>query len=322
MNIKNLLFLFITLLNVISKLLNIEYLFDKHCHKYKCYIDDREMRLNIFRNNFNFIQEHNKNSDFKLELNKFSTFTKDEYKSILGLNNLIKDDECNQMPNYNELLDMDNFDWLSQNKITSVKNQLECGSCWAFSTIGAYENWYAINYNELVDFSEQELVDCDKTDNGCNGGLMMNGLTYIKNNGICKYGDYEYNGKKNWFCNNKCNRYPNLNGCYRVPSNDNISLKKALLHSAITVAIEADNLYFQHYKNGIIDDEIKCGSNVDHGVLLVGFGEENGKKYWLVKNSWGSDWGDNGYVKILRNDTNDNDNSGVCGILTMPVYPY
>ena len=350
MNIKFLFFLLITFNNVISKLVNYKLLFDKHCIKYQCHFNDNEknIKLDIFKNNYNIIEEHNKKSNFKLELNKFSTLTNDEYKNLLGLNkNLLNNnnDNCdipknkflnnnnllinnnnllniNNILNFDNLLNLDNFNWVDKNKITSVKNQLECGSCWAFSTIGSYENWYAINYGELVDFSEQELVDCDNNDNGCNGGLMTNGLTYIKNNGICKYNDYEYNGKKNLLCNNKCTKYPKINGCINVPSNDNVSLKNALLQNAITIAIEANNLYFQHYKSGIIDDETKCGNNVDHGVLLVGYGEENGMKYWLVKNSWGSDWGDKGYVKILRYENNENNNSGVCGILTMPSYPY
>jgi C1A family cysteine protease len=248
--------------------------------------------------------------------------TKDEYKQFLGFNDIqLNNNDCDIMSEHIDN-DYNEFNWVKQNKITSVKNQLECGSCWAFSTIGAYENWYAINYNELIDFSEQELVDCDRNDNGCNGGLMINGLHYIKNNGICKYDDYKYNGIKSWECHNNCKKYPKINGCYSVPSNNNKLLRYALLQNAVTVAIEADNPYFQHYSSGIIDDPIKCGNNVDHGVLLVGYGEENGKKYWLIKNSWSSDWGDNGYVKILRYDDNDNNDSGVCGILTMPSYPY
>lgn len=331
MNIKNLLFLFITFINVMSKLLNLNFLFDKHCHKYLCNYDKNEklLRFDIFKKNYNLIQKHNKISQFKLELNKFSTLTNQEYKNLLGLNNNLFNQKCNNMPNYdilkiknNNLNNNDNFSWVENNKITSVKNQLNCGSCWAFSTIGAYENWYAINYNKLIDFSEQELVDCDNNDNGCNGGLMINGLNYIKNNGICSYEDYIYQAKQNNVCNNNCVKYPKINGCYNVPSNDNLLLKEAVLHNAVSIAIEADNLYFQHYKSGVIDDEIKCGNNVDHGVLLVGYGEENGIKYWLVKNSWGSDWGDNGYVKILRYDNNDKKNSGVCGILSMPTYPY
>ena len=209
-----------------------------------------------------------------------------------------------------------NFSWVDLNKITPVKNQLKCGSCWAFSTIGAYENWYALNYDKLLNFSEQELIDCDKNDNGCNGGLMSNGFNYIKNNGICLYDNYTYDATEHDKCNVNCNKYPKLNGCYYVPENNQELLKLAVSRNAVSVAIEADSPYFQHYKKGIINDELKCGKNIDHGVLLVGFGEENGINYWLVKNSWGSDWGDNGYVKILRNNNN------VCGIMSMANYPY
>lgn len=321
MNLKKILLLILSLIITSSKLLNYNYLFNNHCNKYKCdFINvSYEDRLNIFKNNLDLIENHNSNTKtFKLELNKFSHLTKQEYKKLLGLtkytinNNL----DCEEMPNYYNNLEIEEFNWVEQNKITKVKNQLECGSCWAFSTIGAYENWYAINYDNLIDFSEQQLVDCDKYDNSCNGGLMVNGFNYIKENGICNYNEYPYIAKKNWSCNMNCNKYPKLNGCYNVPSNNVELLKKALLHNAVSIAIEADTPYFQYYKSGIIDDKLKCGNNLDHGVLLVGYGEENGNKYWLVKNSWGEDWGDNGYVKIAMNDDN------VCGILSMSSYPY
>ncbi len=320
MKLKILYLLLINIHNSFSKLLNYEYLFNKHCNKFNCNLDNYNHRFNIFKNNLNLIEDHNKNDTlFKLELNKFSHLTKEEYKKLIGFNNINLNNnlDCEDMPkNNNTELNNDNFNWVDKNKITNVKNQLECGSCWAFSTIGAYENWYAINNNELVDFSEQELVDCDKNDNSCNGGLMINGFNYIKKNGICKYNDYPYNAKKNWSCNNKCNKYPKINGCYNVPSNNTKLLKNALLKNAISIAIEADNYYFQQYKSGIINDKLKCGDNIDHGVLLVGYGNENGQNYWLVKNSWGVDWGDNGYVKISMDDNN------VCGILNMPSYPY
>lgn len=313
------------LFQLYCRLFNIEQIFNNHCKIYDCDLNELNYhhRLKNFKNNFKLIKEHNKNNNsFNLKLNKYSHLSNYEYKKLLGFNNLNLNSQydCENM-NYKILFtnikyDEDNFNWVEQNKITSVKNQLQCGSCWAFSTIGAYENWYVNNYNDLIDFSEQELVDCDNTDNGCNGGLMSNGFNYIKNNGICKYDNYSYNGKVSWFCKNYCTKYPKLNGCYKVPSNNIDMLKNAVRQNAVSIAIEADSSYFQHYSSGILDDKLKCGDNLDHGVLLVGFGIENNKKYWLVKNSWGKDWGDNGYIKIAM------DNNNVCGVLSMPTYPY
>jgi C1A family cysteine protease len=352
MHIKNILLIFVPLVSLVNGLINYQTVFDTHCDKFECFYDtnnetDRNHRLGIFKENLDFINEHNsKESNFKLGLNQFSTLTNDEYRKKLNLmvpsksykynaylsignflslnlnsKNFLSDDfECQEMPEITSV-NTESFNWVSLNKVTSVKNQLECGSCWAFSTIGAYENWYAINNNELVDFSEQELVDCDKSDNGCNGGLMSNGLHYIAENGICDLKTYEYNGVDGRCSRNNCEkRYPKLNGCYMVPENNNRLLETAVLKNTVTIAIEADTVYFQHYSSGVLDNSAKCGTNLDHGVLLVGYGVENGHNYWLVKNSWGESWGEKGYVKLLKSDS-DND-SGVCGVAMMGVYPW
>lgn len=326
MNYKNILFVLLPFVNYVNGLINFEYVFNNHCNKFDCFFNNKNtteynMRLEIFKNNLNFINEHNsKESKFKLGLNQFSVLTHEEYKNKLNLKQikLVNNDLCENMPMVDDS-NIESFDWVKEGKITSVKNQLDCGSCWAFSTIGAYENWYAKN-NKLTDFSEQELVDCDTVDQGCNGGLMADGLSYIIKNGICLLNDYPYMAKDEKCKSSQCSKYPKLNGCYNVPANNNKLLKNAVDQNAVTIAIEADTVYFQHYSSGILDNSAKCGTNLDHRVLLVGYGIDNDTKYWLVKNSWSNSWGENGYIKILRSDS-END-TGVCGIAMSAVYPY
>ena len=313
--------------NFILFLLTITYNFfdNKMIYKYmdykKTYNQTYEKKLHNyinFINNDNFIENHNKNetTKFKLGHNQFSIISNKEYnKRLIKMNST--NQGCTEL-NYNleQFYDDENFNWVSLNKITSVKNQLQCGSCWAFSTIGAYENWYAINYNQLLDFSEQQLLDCDKNDNACNGGLMVNGLNYLMNSKVCLNNDYPYIGKKN-DCLTTCNNYPKIKGCYNVPQGNYMSLKSALHKNAITIGIDASSKHFQLYKSGVIDETIECSNEINHGVLLVGYGVENGIKYWLIKNSWSNEWGENGYFKLLRKE-----DGFLCGMDIMANYPY
>ena len=296
-----------------------------HCFIHECNFDlnnatEFEYRKNVYRSNLDFINEHNSNHNntFKLGLNKYSTLTNEEYKNLLGFSQItLSDFTCDDMTSYlpNSHDDV-NFDWVSSGNVTSVKNQGQCGSCWAFSATGAYETWYSIHNNALYDFSEQELVDCDTEDNGCNGGLMTSAFKYIANNGLCLLSEYKYDALQNKCLSETCKHLTNNlpTGCYNVPSGNNLLLKNAAQQTAVSIAIEADSQYFQLYRSGILNNDVKCGTNLDHGVLLVGYGhdEKLGLDYWLVKNSWGSSWGENGYVRLLRSSSEHDD--GLCGI--------
>jgi C1A family cysteine protease len=211
------------------------------------------------------------------------------------------------------------MDWRSKGAVTSVKNQGQCGSCWTFSSTGAIEGAWAISKGALINLSEQELVDCAGLkygSNGCNGGQMEGAFKFVIENGQCELSSYPYTAVDGT-CQ-KCASVVHMSSCSDVKPNDQVSLKGAVAQQPVSIAIEADTKYFQSYSGGILTSS-SCGTNLDHGVLIVGYGEDNGQKYWLVKNSWGTTWGDKGYVKIAR--SNSTDDAGICGIAMDPSFP-
>ena len=223
----------------------------------------------------------------------------------------------------------DEVDWRTSGAVTPVKNQGQCGSCWSFSATGALEGAVHKATGLLTSFSEQQLVDCSKTvaygNMGCNGGLMDNAFYYVMDSGLCSESDYSYTAKEGTCVASSCkSAVPSFSSlkCFDVPANNQAALKEAVSISPVSIAIEADKSVFQSYSSGVITGT-RCGTSLDHGVLIVGYGEEtvSGKsvKYWLVKNSWDSTWGDGGYVKIERSDsTND---EGTCGIAMSASFP-
>lgn len=218
----------------------------------------------------------------------------------------------------------DYINWVQLGAVTPVKNQGSCGSCWAFSTTGALEGAKFVKTGELVALSEQNLLDCDHEDLACSGGLMDNAFKFDeKSGGLCSEADYPYKAKKNFKCNTNCTDVPGsiVKTFIDVPPADEKALLSAIAMQPISIAIEAATMSFQFYKSGVITDT-KCGSNgsVDHGVLAVGYGTDIDTQvpYFIVKNSWGAEWGDAGYVKIGRNTTSK---WGICSILKMASFP-
>jgi KDEL-tailed cysteine endopeptidase len=281
-------------------------------------------RFEIFKDNLKFIEEHNSGfHNFTLSINQFADLTNEEFKS--RNNGLLKVGGygCQSFVETSSKLP-ESVDWRKKGAVTSVKDQGQCGSCWTFSATGAIEGSWAISKNELLDLSEQELVDCAQGikygSHGCNGGQMDGAFKFVIENGQCSDSEYPYESgvtKEDGNCES-CKAVVSISSCYDVESNNQQLLKDAVYQQPVSIAIEADTRYFQSYSSGILDSA-QCGTKLDHGVLIVGYGEENGMKYWLVKNSWGTSWGDDGYVKIERSDsTND---PGICGIAMQPSFP-
>jgi C1A family cysteine protease len=278
-------------------------------------------RFEVFKSNMDFVEAFNAaNHTSTVGLNKFADLTTGEFKLVyLGLK-----PELRREKKYVTLQDLPqsypsgSLDWTTKGVVTPVKDQGQCGSCWAFSTTGSVEGTVALTHGVLISLSEQELVDCaGKYGNyGCNGGLMDNAFQYVMANGLLTEQQYPYTAR-----DGICQR-----GSQAASQYSKISSYKDVAHTEdalgasddiepVSVAIEADQASFQLYTGGVLT--ANCGQNLDHGVLLVGYGtttDGSNLPYWKVKNSWGTSWGEAGYIRIERG-------LDLCGIANEPSYP-
>ncbi|KAI3981803.1 hypothetical protein MKX01_027788 [Papaver californicum] len=262
---------------------------------------------------------------YTLGLNKFADLSDDEFRAIYGTglpqkileqvkrekntrHQFTHENSSNSLPT--------SVDWRGKGAVTGVKDQGHCGSCWAFAAIAATEGIHQIRTGELISLSEQELIDCDRGINvGCGGGLMAYAYEFIvKNGGISSERDYPYLATDNE-CDLQKKNLPvvKIDGYKKVPENSGDALMKAVANQPVSVAIDVEGNDFRFY---IFSGD--CGTSVNHGVTVVGFGETSeGLKYWNVKNSSGANWGENGFVRMQRNDELE----GLCGINTFASYP-
>jgi len=208
------------------------------------------------------------------------------------------------------------INWVTKGGVTPVKNQGQCGSCWSFSTTGAVEGAEFVATGKLQSYSEQQLVDCaggSWGNYGCNGGLMDYAFKYIESNPLELESAYPYKAYEQTCSYVKSKGVGKVRSFVDVAQGSPAQLKAALAKGPVSVAIEADQSAFQFYTSGVLTKG--CGQQLDHGVLAVGYGVENGQEYFLVKNSWGPRWGAAGYIKIGASSSN------VCGILSAASYP-
>ena len=301
--------------------------FQERFNKKYVSLEELKERFEIFVSNIYIIETHNSDEtqNFTMSINHFTDLSEEEFKEAY-ISGYIKYNGygCKPFPTSNEMeVNLpETIDWREKGAVTSVKDQGQCGSCWSFSSTGAAEGAWAISAGQLINLSEQQLVDCASGfkygSHGCSGGQMDGGFKYLIENGQCLDAEYPYTSgktKTEGSCRS-CDNVAKFASCCDVKSNDETVLKMAVAQQPIAVAIEADTRYFQFYSGGVLDS-VDCGTKLDHGVLVVGYGEEDGKKFWLVKNSWSSDWGEDGYVKIARSNTAG---PGICGIAMEPSF--
>jgi len=275
-------------------------------------------KYEVFKSNKDLVDAHNAgNNSYEMELNKFADLTSAEFKNIyLGY----KPDLRRYKPVTLEDVKVGAYpsgslDWTQDKVVTGVKDQGSCGSCWAFSTTGSVEGIIALRHSSLVSLSEQQLVDCAGSygNAGCNGGLMDNAFKYVEAHGLCTEGAYPYTAKDGTCKSASCTISANTKiTSYKDVTHTENALGASVDGQPISIAIEADQAGFQMYKSGVFSGT--CGKNLDHGVLLVGYGTDTGKDYWKVKNSWGTSWGEAGYIRMIRNQDE-------CGIANEPSYP-
>jgi len=285
---------------------------------------EKETHFLAFEKNYDYITEENaKDHSYKLGLNEFSDMPLSEFQSTkFGLSQTpwgglksLGQHEASGVALAAEV------DWRQKGAVTPVKNQKTCGSCWAFSTTGALEGAWAVATSKLVALSEQQLVDCASKfgNSGCNGGLMDNAFKYEEQAAVCTEDSYAYKAVQGKTClaANCTVGIPKggVVGYKDVAPDDQNALMDAVSKGPVSVAIEADQMAFQTYKSGVLTKA--CGEKLDHGVLIVGYGTEDGKDYWLVKNSWGPTWGEDGFVKLERGVPG----AGECGIKQQASYP-
>ncbi|XP_064596578.1 procathepsin L-like [Liolophura sinensis] len=287
--------------------------------------EEEAKRRAIWEDNVKFIQVHNLQADrgvhtFTVGMNEYGDMSVEEFVQVMNGYKMTNTTRTGSafIPPSNIALPT-SVDWRTQGYVTPVKNQRQCGSCWAFSTTGSLEGQHFKKTGSLVSLSEQNLMDCSKKEGnmGCNGGLMDQAFEYIKKNGgVDTEASYPYKAK-----NERC-RFKAADvgatdtGFSDIKRGSESELQAAVASEGpISVAIDAGHQSFQLYRSGVYYERKCSSSRLDHGVLAVGYGSESGSDYWLVKNSWGEQWGQQGYVMMSRNRKNN------CGIATQASFP-
>jgi cathepsin L len=295
---------------------------------------EEKFRMKIFMENKHKIAKHNAKYEmglvpYKLQVNKYADMLHHEFVNTLNGFNKTKPGMLRsyEKPVGAKFIEPANVqlpeavDWRNEGAVTPVKDQGHCGSCWSFSATGALEGQHFRQTGKLVSLSEQNLIDCSGKygNNGCNGGLMDNAFKYIKDNkGLDTENTYPYEAEDDTCRYNPANSGAEDVGFVDIPEGEENKLKAAVATiGPVSVAIDASHQTFQFYSEGVYYEPECSSTELDHGVLVVGYGtdQKTGKDYWLVKNSWGETWGDQGYIKMARNKDNH------CGIASSASYP-
>lgn len=275
--------------------------------------EEFQLRQNLFLANLDKIGKHNEEyelglSSFKMGTNHFSHLSEEEFISqFTGLKApQIRGPELAPVRYFNTT--KRNIDWFDAGHVHKPKDQGSCGSCWAFSAVAAIEAANSIAGKGLNAGSEQELVDCDTKSGGCNGGWMRYAFEYVQNNGLDLGVDYPYTAKGGK-CAPSGKKTIKIRG-YESAGSSESTLQAAVANQPVSIAVAVDS-NFQNYKSGVLD---KCGIQVNHGVVAVGYNLDQDGGYWRIKNSWGERWGDNGFIRIRYG-------KNVCNLTYQNHYP-
>uniref|UniRef100_A0A670KCB3 Cathepsin L1-like n=1 Tax=Podarcis muralis TaxID=64176 RepID=A0A670KCB3_PODMU len=286
--------------------------------------NSEDHRRTIWEENFQMIEEHNREASqgkhsYRMAMNHLGDLTKAEFMERLnGLSPELPRERGRrttlfQKSDYPSL--PSSVDWRSKGYVTPVKDQGSCGSCWAFSATGALEGYLARTTGRLVSLSEQNLVDCSwkQGNQGCNGGWPSWAFQYVMDNhGLDSEQSYPYVGQDLACTYKSADLAVRINGYVDIPSNDEAALQEAVAtYGPVTVALDASDFHF--YSSGVFDYP-NCGTSLNHAVLAVGYGTQNGTPYWIIKNSWGPNWGEGGYILLKRG-------SNQCGVAEVASYP-
>jgi hypothetical protein len=292
-------------------------------------LEERAARFEVFAANFALVEAENaKGKSYKLAINEFADvpieefrgqrlgYSPAEHQKTLRLGSPFLGTDLysgEELP--------ESVDWVQDGAVTPVKDQGSCGSCWTFSTSGSLEGAWKIATGNLVSVSEQQLIDCAKAGglDGCNGGEMDPAFTYLENRDVCAEDGYPYLKKAGNTCSEESCTVAiprgSVVGFKDVPAGDTKALMEAVAQQPVSTAVQAGQSAFQMYKEGVLTSD--CTANVDHAVLIVGYGTDNGVDYWKIKNSWGANWGEEGFIRLARGVAGD----GECGVKVMPSYP-
>jgi len=280
--------------------------------------EEHNAKYDVFKKNMEKARSFNAEgtATFKMGVTRFADMTEEEFKGFLAKSSGYKATN-KAMPR--TLFDASQYadtpaskDWVSLGAVTPIKNQGQCGSCWAFSTTGGIEGQNFLKNHKLSSFSEQELVDCSQAEGnqGCNGGLMDDGFTYVESNGLCFESAYPYEGTDGTCRKSSCTSQVSVTSFTDIAQGSTSDLKTAIGNvGPISIAVDA-NMFWQLYTDGIFSHYCNP-SKLDHGVLAVGY--DTG--YWKVKNSWGESWGESGYIRLAGTTEN------TCGLANSASYP-
>ncbi|XP_059494434.1 procathepsin L-like [Stegostoma tigrinum] len=306
----------------------------------KQYTEDEEnYKRMVWEDNMRYIEQHNLEYSmgkhtFTVGMNEYGDLTTEEFNEIMNgffqaeadnsteehvdegddFNEDVDDLESNEIEEGDDDLKLRVVDWRKKGLVTQVKSQGPCGSCWAFSATGAIEGQWAKVCGRLISLSEQNLLDCDTTSHGCRGGYKKLAFQYVRRNGIESEKTYPYTAQQGSCKFQKSNIVAKVARYRNIPRGERCLARASRKIGPIAVSLNARPKTFHFYKQGVYADP-SCTQRRGHAVLLVGYGRERGMNYWLVKNSWGTEWGEEGYIKIAK------DKGNLCGIANYAVYP-